>query len=344
MQWIDFRSDTVSHPTPAMREAMFRAEVGDDVFGDDPTVLRLQARAAEMLGKEAALFVPSGTMANLTALLAHTRRGDEVICGYNSHIFRNEQANLAVVGGLLARPLHEQADGTLDLAEMADALNVDDPHLARTALVAIENTHNMRGAVPLSLAYTQAVGEFARQNSLGLHIDGARIFNAALALGLPVSELVAPADTVSFCLSKGLCAPIGSLLVGQKDLISKAFRARKMLGGAMRQVGVAAAAGLVALDTMVARLVEDHAHAARLAEGLAQVAGVQILPTTHRTNMVYFDLTADYPLSPSALAQKLQAHGILLSPMYGNHFRAVTHYWITAEHIEQVLRLIGELP
>ncbi|HNM36392.1 MAG TPA: low-specificity L-threonine aldolase, partial [Anaerolineales bacterium] len=259
MNYVDLRSDTVTKPTPEMREAMAEAEVGDDVYGDDPTVNQLQVKAAEMLGKEAALFVPSGTMGNLLALLVHCSRGEEVICGDKSHIYVNEAGGMAALGGIYPHPVPNQKDGTLRLEDIRASIQPDDSHRTITRLVCIENTQNMCGGVVLSVEYTKQVGQLAKEHGLKFHIDGARIFNAAAALNVDIKELVAPADSVMFCLSKGLVAPIGSMLVGTKEFIAKAHRLRKMLGGGMRQVGVMAAAGLVSLDVMTGRLKQDHA-------------------------------------------------------------------------------------
>ena len=238
MEYIDLRSDTVSHPTPAMRKAMAKAAVGDDVYHDDPTVNQLEADAAALMGKEAAVFVTSGTQGNLCALLAHCQRGESVIIGDTSHIFRNEQGGMAQFGGLIPRTVPVQADATMRLRDLEAAINPDDEHKPVTRLVALENTHNMAGGVPISPEYTARVGEFARRNGLILHIDGARIFNAAAAYAVDVKELVADADSATFCLSKGLCAPVGSVLVGNDDFIRRARRARKALGGSLRQAGV----------------------------------------------------------------------------------------------------------
>jgi threonine aldolase len=248
---IDLRSDTVTHPTPAMREAMARAEVGDDVFGDDPTVNRLQEMAAERMGKEAGLFVPSGTMGNLAAVLSHCGRGDEVILGSKSHTFLYEAGGVSALGGVHSHQASNQPDGTLDLGEVRGAIRSEDDHFPVTRLICLENTHNRCGGVALTVEYTRAAGELAHEHGLALHLDGARIFNAAVALGVEAGDLAAPADSITFCLSKALSAPVGSVLCGSKDFIARARRARKQLGGGMRQAGVLAAAGIVALETMV---------------------------------------------------------------------------------------------
>ncbi len=341
MDTIDLRSDTVTWPTDEMRAAMAQAEVGDDVYGDDPTLNRLEAEAAEMLGKEAALFVASGTMGNLTALLTHCQRGDEVILGKQAHIFRSEAANAASFGGIQLNTLELNPDGTLDLDQIEGAIREDDEHMPRTRLIALENTQGSLYGVPVSGAYTDSVGEFAHAHGLKLHIDGARIFNAAAALGTPVSDLVAAADSVAFCLSKGLCAPVGSLLLGDACFIAEARRTRKALGGGLRQAGILAAAGLVALRRIPQRLHEDHAHACMLAEGLVDIPWVSVDPTLVYTNMVYLELSPEAPLSVEALATRLLDEynvQIARNRYSPTTIRLVTHYWVTANDVEQVLR------
>jgi threonine aldolase len=250
MNYIDLRSDTVSKPTPEMREAMAEAEVGDDVYRDDPTVNRLEDLAAEMLGKGAALFVPSGTMGNLIALLVHCQRGDEVIVGNKSHIYLNEAGGMSALGGIQPCPIPNQPDGTLGLEEIRASIRTVDVHHPITRLICIENTQNVCGGVPLTPDYTRQVAAVAKESGLSLHIDGARIFNAAVAQNVPVRDLVEPADSVMFCLSKGLVAPIGSILAGTRQFIARGRHLRKMLGGGMRQVGIVAAAGLISLERM----------------------------------------------------------------------------------------------
>ena len=277
---IDLRSDTVTHPTDAMRRAMAAAPLGDDVFGDDPTVNELETRAAALLGKEAGLFVASGTMGNLVSLVAHLPRGYEAIAGETTHTVIDEAGGHAVVAGATIRALPERADGTMDPQRIADAWrDPEDLHEPITGLVILENTHAHSGGRPLTLEYTRTVAAIAHERGVPLHVDGARFFNAVVALGVPAAELAAPADTLTFCLSKGLSTPIGSVVVGSKAFIARARRARKLVGGGMRQVGVLAAAGLVALsdgpDGTIARLAEDHANARRLATGLAALDGVR---------------------------------------------------------------------
>jgi len=337
MPFIDLRSDTVTHPTPAMREAMYRAEVGDDVFGEDPTVRRLEEMAAERMGKEAALFVASGTMGNLVALLTHCGRGDEVILGDRSHTFVYEQGGMAALGGITPRPIPNQPDGTLRLEDIRAAIRSENVHYPRSRLVCLENTHNLCDGAPLTAEYTAAVARLAHSHGLRVHLDGARIFNAAAALNCDVRDLVREVDSVMFCLSKGLCAPVGSVLCGSADFIYEARRARKVVGGGMRQAGVLAAAGIVALEQMTGRLAEDHARARRLAEGLAQIPGVQVGPVY--TNIFYFWLDG-VPMAPQEFLHRLREQGVLVLGREDGRFRAVTHYWITDEDIEATLRAV----
>ena len=337
MNYIDLRSDTVTKPTPEMREAMAEAEVGDDVYGDDPTVNRLEAVAAEMLGKEAALFVPSGTMGNLTALLVHCQRGHEVIVGNQSHIYLNEAGGMAALGGIQACPLQNQSDGTLALDEILASIRTEDVHHPVTRLICLENTNNICGGVPLTSEYTRQVGELAHRNDLFLHIDGARIFNSAAAQNVPVKELVEPADSVMFCLSKGLAAPIGSMLVGTQKFITRARHIRKMLGGGMRQVGVVAAAGLISLERMTKRLSEDHARAKKLADGLRQVEGLAVDTNSPYTNMVYLNLSKDVSVNAQQITQKMKDLGVLVDPENARRFRLVTHYWIDDCAVEKAI-------
>lgn len=328
MDEVDLRSDTVTWPTPEMRRAMAAAEVGDDVFGEDPTVNRLQAMAADRLGKEAALFVPSGTMGNLAAILAHCGRGDEIILGDKAHTFLYEAGGVAALGGVHPHPIPNQADGSLRLESIEAAIRPDDPHFPVSRLICLENTHNRCGGVALTPEYTAAVGALARRHGLRLHLDGARIFNAAAALGVDARELAAPADSVTFCLSKALCAPVGSVLCGSAEFIRQARRIRKQLGGGMRQAGVLAAAGIVALEMMVDRLAEDHARAKRLAQGLAGIPGIVLDPGTPQTNMVFLNLHEDVPLDAAQVAERLKAFGVRVHPSGPRRFRLVTHYWV----------------
>lgn len=335
---IDLRSDTVTLPTPAMRAAMANAELGDDVFGEDPTVNRLEAIAAARMNKEAALFVASGTMANLVALLTHCGRGDEVILGDQAHSFRYEVGGMAALGGLHSFQVPNQPDGTLRLEDIREAIRGDNVHYPRTRLIALENTHNRCGGAPLSPAYLQSVYEIAQAHKIAVHTDGARIFNAAIALGVPVTELTRYTDTVSFCLSKGLSAPVGSLLCGPREFIAEARRQRKAVGGGMRQAGILAAAGIVALETMVERLADDHANAKRLAEGLADIPGIDLDPARVQTNIVFFDLTG--MLTAPRLVERLAREGVLMLAMSERRIRAVTHYGIERVDIEVAIAAV----
>ncbi len=342
MRMVDLRSDTVTRPTPRMRRAMAEAEVGDDVFGEDPTVNKLQERAAERLGKEAALFVPSGTMANLVSLLAHCGRGDEVILGDQSHTYLCEQGGMAALGAIHPRPLPNEPDGTIDLHDIEAAIRPDNVHFPRTRLISLENTHNRCHGSPLSLAYLAAVREIARRHGLTVHLDGARLFNAAVALGVEAGEIAAEADSVSFCFSKALAAPAGSVVCGASGFIAEARRARKVLGGGMRQAGVLAAACLVALEEMVERLAADHANARRLAEGLAEVAGLTTEPQRAVTNIVYVGIARE-DMTSQLLVERLSTKGILVLPTGPRRIRAVTHYHITPDDIEYALEAFRQV-
>ena len=335
MKVIDLRSDTVTHPTPAMRQAIFEAEVGDDVYGEDPTVNRLEAIAADRMGKEAGLFIASGTQGNLLAVLTHCKHGDEMIVGDEAHMFWYEVGSAAALGGVTTRTLATDGRGRLDPGEIERAIRDTDIHYPESTLVCIENTHNRRGGMVLSVDYTNQVCSLAHSRGLKVHLDGARIFNAAVALGLPAAALAEGADSVSFCLSKGLGAPVGSLLCGSSDFVERARKFRKMLGGGMRQVGIIAAAGVVALDTMVDRLAEDHANARRLAEGLAGIEGIRLSQDSVPTNIVMFELAPGLPAAE--LVDGLREGGIRVGFRNGGPFRAVTHYMVSAADIEEVL-------
>ncbi len=345
MNSIDLRSDTVSWPTPEMREAMANAEVGDDVFGDDPTVNRLEALAAERLGKEAALFVSSGTQGNLISILGHCQRGDEYIVGAKAHPYINEVGGAAALGGVHPWPIPIQRDGTLSLDDIRRAVrDTHDVHYPSTRLVAIENTNGALGGLPLTAEYTRSVRGVCDELGLRLHVDGARIWNAATALGVSVKELAAPADTVTFCLSKGLCAPAGSLLCGPQEFIHHARRLRKMLGGGMRQVGILAAAGIIAIEKMTQRLGEDHIHAKRLAEGLCTIPGILLDMNQVQTNMVFFELDESIRLDEQQLYDRLESQYNVKVDIRGpRSFRAVTHYWITPERVDQAIAAIREV-
>jgi threonine aldolase len=322
---VDLRSDTVTRPSPAMRRAMHEAELGDDVFGDDPSVNRLQERAAELYGYEAALFFPSGTQSNLAALMSHCERGDEVIIGAEQHSYRYEAGGMGVLGSIHPRVIANRPDGTLDLVEVEAAISPDDPHFARTRLLALENTITGR---PIARAYLEQAIALAKRRGLATHLDGARIFNAAVHFNTTAKALCAGFDSVSSCLSKGLGAPAGTLLLGARDFIARARRARKILGGAMRQAGVLAAAGLYALENNIERLAQDHRNAARLAEGLRALA----LAPEHHTNMVFVSVPGE---RAAALAEHLRKHNVIVLP--GPRLRLVTHLDVDAQGIERVL-------
>lgn len=341
MHTIDLRSDTVTLPSPAMRAAMADAALGDDVYGEDPTVNQLEALAAQAVEKEAALFVPSGTMGNLLAVLAHCGRGEEAIVGDESHIFHYEAGGPSVLGGVALRTVPTQPNGELPQHALADALrNPSDPHEAISRLICLENTHNRCGGVVLSPQYTTSVATFAAERGLATHLDGARLFNAAVALGISPAALVRGIDSVMFCLSKGLGAPVGSVLAGDAKLVARARRLRKLLGGGMRQAGVIAAAGVFALEQMVARLAEDHANARILAEGLARMPGISIDLDTVQTDIVIFTLAGKH-WAPAQFTQALAERGVLLGEIGHGRIRAVTHYGINSSDIEQALEVIG---
>ena len=330
MSIIDLRSDTVTQPTPGMLAAMHAAPTGDDVYGEDPTVNRLEARLAADLGFQAALFVPSGTMSNLLGLMAHCERGEEYIVGQQAHTYKYEGGGAAVLGSIQPQPLEFQPDGTLDLDQVKAAIKPDDFHFARTRLLALENT--MQGKV-LPLSYLAQARDFTRAHGLQLHLDGARLYNAAVKLGVPASDITQYFDSVSVCLSKGLGAPVGSVLCGSQAYIAKARRLRKMVGGGMRQAGILAAAGLYALDHQVQRLAQDHAHAARLAEGL-QAQGYTVDPV--QTNMVYVHLDARV----GAFKEFAAARGVTVTA--APRLRMVTHLDVDAQQIEQVVGVFAD--
>lgn len=335
---IDLRSDTVSKPSKEMREAMAAAEVGDDVFGDDPTVNRLEAMAAERLGKEAAVYVPSGTMANLIGLLVNTRPGDEVVLGDQSHIFNYEVAGSARVANVQVHPLRNGADGTLDPDEVRSAVRPPNIHAPKTSLLCIENTHNRCGGAALPLDVMDSLTAAAKETGMRVHLDGARIFNAEVALGVPAARLARGADTVSFCLSKGLGCPVGSLLCGERDVIAEARRFRKMLGGGMRQAGILAAAGVYALEHNIERLAEDHENARRLADGLRTMPAFR--PNNPQTNIVTVDIVE------GTLEEWLNAFreaGVLAVAFGPRRMRMVTHINITSADIDEALHRIERL-
>ncbi len=330
MKPIDLRSDTVTRPTAAMQAAMAEAELGDDVFGDDPTVNALQVRMAQLLGKEAALFVPTGTQSNLCALMAHCQRGDEYIVGQMAHTYRWEGGGAAVLGSIQPQPLQQQADGSILLQEIEAAIKPDDAHFARSRLLALENTW---GGQVLPQAYVEAATALAHSKGLATHLDGARLFNAVVASGTPVLEMARHFDSVSVCFSKGLGAPVGSALVGSKDLISRAHRVRKMLGGGMRQAGVLAAAALHALDHHVDRLADDHSNARMLAEGLQGLPGVTV--QAPQTNILFVDLA---PEKAVGVVDRLRAAGVLCTGLY--RLRFVTHLDVSSADIQRAITIL----
>jgi threonine aldolase len=339
---IDFRSDTITWPTPEMRDAMARAEVGDDVYGEDPTVNRLEALAAERVGKQAGLFVASGTMGNLAAILTHAQRGDEAIMGVEAHTFQWEAGGMASLGGVTPHPLPTDDEGRMEPERIRQAIRWDDPHHPRSRLILVENSFGGRNGTPLPPSYFAEIREIAEKHSLKMHLDGARIFNSAVALSLDPRELTRDVDSVTFCLSKGLCAPVGSVLCGSHEFVRAARRTRKVLGGGMRQAGILAAAGLVALETMVDRLAEDHSNARLLADGLAGIPAVRIRPELVRTNIVQFGLEPGGTVGVEELEKRLrEEHGILIGGYPPEMLRAVTHYWVGPADVQALIEAVG---
>lgn len=342
MPIIDLRSDTVTLPTPAMREAVFRAEVGDDVFKEDPTINRLERMAAERVGKEAALLVASGTMGNIVSVLTHCARGEEAILGDSSHVFLNEAGGMSALGGVFPHTIPNRTDGTMAVEQIEAAIRADNIHFPKTRLICLENTHNRCYGAPLTPEYTETVAALAKRHGLLLHLDGARIFNAAAALGVDVRELTRGCDSLNVCLSKGLAAPVGSLVCGSRDFIARARRIRKMLGGGMRQAGIIAAAGIVALEEMVDRLAEDHANARRLAEGIAIIPGLATEPDRVKTNILYVDLF-DRRFTDEEFMARLEKKGLRLSHPGPARFRMLTHYGIGKAEIDMALVALNEV-
>ena len=337
---IDLRSDTVTKPTDEMRKAMAGAEVGDDVFGDDPTVKRLEELAAETLGKEAALFTASGTMSNLIATLTHCDRGDEVIMGSENHMFWNEAGGGSALAGIQVHLVPNDDQGGMDPAEVSAAIRAKGDHFPRTSLLCIENTHNRCNGGVLTAQDTQSLVDVAHAGGILVHLDGARIFNAAVCLESPAKELARDVDDVSFCISKGLSAPVGSLLCGTQDFIDRSRKWRKMVGGGMRQAGIIAAAGIVALKTMVDRLAEDHAHARQLAEGLANIPGLHVDPQLFQTNIVMADVDPSLCSVPEFIT-RLAQEGVKVTYPGGSRFRMVTHRHITSEDVKTAVDLVA---
>lgn len=340
---IDLRSDTVTHPTEEMRQAMASAVVGDDVYEDDPTVKKLEELAAESTGKEAALFVASGTMGNLIAILVHCRRGDEAVMGHLGHTFLHEAGGMSALGGVFPHVIQNQKNGTLSLDDIRNAYREEDVHHPESRLVIVENTQNACGGIPLAVDYMRGLRSVADELDLKVHLDGARIFNAAVALGVNTFDLTQDADSVMFCLSKGLCAPVGSMLCGSKDFIYQARRTRKQLGGGMRQAGVLAAAGLIGMEKMTQRLAEDHIRAADLAVGLEGIAGVELDMGLPHSNMVYLQLTQGSRKSPAKIESELASEGILIGQSGPRNFRLVTHYWINDQDIMKTISAMKKI-
>jgi threonine aldolase len=338
MKVVDLRSDTITHPTPEMRKAMFEAEVGDDVYGEDPTVNRLEAMAAKMMGKEAALFTTSGTQSNLVAVLAQTHHGDEVILGDQAHMLWYEVGAAATLGGVILRTVRNGNSGRISLDDIDRTIRAKDLHYPETTLLCLENTHNRCGGAVLTPDYTDEVCSLAHRRGLKVHLDGARIFNAAVALCVRATALTQNVDSVGLCLSKGLSAPVGSLLCGSRDLIERARKFRKMLGGGMRQAGVIAAAGIVALETMVDRLAEDHTNARRLAQGLAGMKGITLTQNDIPTNIVMFNLWPGW--SAVEFAKGLDRAEVKVGFRDGGPFRAVTNRMVSSSDIDEALTRI----
>jgi threonine aldolase len=342
MTLVDLRSDTVTLPTEAMREAISHAPLGDDVFGEDPTVNRLETLTAEKVGMEAALLVVSGTMGNIACVLTHCARGEEVILGDSSHIFLNEAGGMSALGGIFPHTIPNQPDGTLRLEDIETAIRDENIHFPRTRLICLENTHNRCYGAPLTPEYTTAAVALAKRHRLFVHLDGARLFNAASALDVDVRELTKGCDSLNVCLSKGLAAPVGSLICGSREFIARARRTRKMLGGGMRQAGIIAAAGILALQEMTDRLAEDHENARRLAEGIARISGLAIDPARVRTNILYIDLV-DRRFSDEEFLTRLAKKGVRLSHTGPSRFRMLTHYGIGASEIDAAIKALRDV-
>ena len=332
---IDLRSDTLTNPTQSMRDAMATAEVGDDVFQEDPTVQKLETLSAEIMGKEAALFVPSGCMGNLISLLSHCGRGDEILLGDRSHISLYEVGGVSALGGIHPRPLPNNNDGTISIDLLEKGIRHSDIHCPPTRLICLENTHNFCQGSPITPEYMTEVREIANKIGLKIHLDGARIFNAAVALGVPVAKLTEKVDSVMFCLSKGLSAPVGSLVCGSSEFIVKARKARKMVGGGMRQVGHIAAAGLIAINEQVDRLQEDHDNAKFLASQLSDLDGIEVDVTRIKTNIIFFKLTG---IDGEVLLNKLEQNQIKILMTDADVFRAVLHREVSKEQVQTVVK------
>ena len=349
---IDLRSDTVTLPSEEMRKSILSAKLGDDVFGEDPTVNELETKTAKIIGKEAALLVPSGTMGNLVSVLVHCQRGTEIILGDKSHTFMYEAGGISAFGGVHSRQLKNKADGTINIEEIKSAIRMDNDHFPKTSAITLENTHNLCNGAPLSTDYINDVAKIAHNNDIKLHIEGARIFNAAVALDVDVKNLVTSADSVTFCLSKGLSAPVGSVICGSKEFIYHARRNRKALGGGMRQAGIIAAAGIYSLDNMLDQIKEDHKNAQRLAEGIDKIEGLWIDLKNIKTNILYFDIekgkdrgeklarqTKNIEIYPFEITQD----NVRFFESRPGHFRLVTHYGITRDDIEKTLGVLDKM-
>lgn len=339
---IELRSDTFTLPTPHMREAMVTAELGDEQYGEDPTVTRLEAMAAEMLGKEAGLFVNSGTMGNLLAALAHCQHGDEVILDAHSHQLNSETSNLAFVGGLLVKPIASH-NGILDVGDVAAAIRPGKRTAPRTGMIAVENTHAEAGGIVVPLEHLQALSALAREHDVPLFMDGARIFNASVMLGVDVREITQYVDSVSFCLSKGLCCPAGTLIVGDASFIQRAARFKQMIGGYMRQTGVLAAAGIVALETMIDRLAEDHTNARTLAEGLARVDGLDIDLDAVQTNILFADIDQQLEVDATEFARRVAEQNVNVRVDGPRRIRMVTHHGVSTDDVQVALEIIHQV-
>lgn len=335
MRIVDLRSDTVTQPTPEMREAIANASLGDDVFGEDPTVNRLEAMAAEKLGKEAAVLVSSGTQGNLTAILSHCQRGDEVILGNKSHSYLYEAGGVSAFGGVHVRTVPTSEEGSLDPLDIEGAIRPENQHFPHTALVCMENTHNLTGGRPIGLEKIGPITKVAEAHELPMHLDGARLFNASVALGVEAKELTGPFDSVTFCLSKGLSCPVGSVLCGSEEFIYKARRIRKALGGSMRQAGIIAAAGILALETMIERMAEDHSNARAIAEGLAEIPGLRLDLERVQTNMIMVDVDKEF--TDGGVTAALEEKGVLALDRGGGNLRLVTHYGIDEADVGQTV-------
>ena len=339
MKVVDLRSDTVTLPSPQMRRVMFEAELGDDVFGEDPTVNELERLAAELMGKESAMLVVSGTMGNLVCMLTHCQRGDEIILGDKSHMFLNEAGGVSAVGGIHPHIVKNQEDGTMGIEDIESAIRGKNLHWPRTRVICLENTHNYCYGAPLSVEYMAEVFNLARKHNLVVHLDGARLFNAAVALKQDIKKFTQYANSVSFCLSKGLAAPVGSVVCGDRDFIAEARRNRKLLGGGMRQAGIIAAPGVISIKQMVTRLAEDHKNARRLAEGIVKIPGLKLDLERIKTNIIYFELDIE-GIDPDQFVKSFDNRGVKFLCTGPRRFRMVTHYGIEEEDISYVLETL----